>query len=171
MKKVVIHTDGGARGNPGPGGFGAILSFGPHRKEVKGAFYAAQAVLLPKSHNVPFGFAMDPKQLSSGKDISAASMEIVFKTLTDLGVRMQKGGSPGVRLTEPEKFAVNLQQTGCPACDAPLPRARMPKNMRQFWWGGWLMFKYPDSFAFNDFLISMFSLLFSLFALGAAAWS
>lgn len=38
MKQVVIHTDGGARGNPGPGGFGAILSFGPHRKEVKGAY-------------------------------------------------------------------------------------------------------------------------------------
>lgn len=38
MKKVIIHTDGGARGNPGPGGFGAILSFGPHRKELKGAF-------------------------------------------------------------------------------------------------------------------------------------
>lgn len=38
MKKVIIHTDGGARGNPGPGGFGAILSFGPHRKEIRGAF-------------------------------------------------------------------------------------------------------------------------------------
>ncbi len=38
MKKVVIHTDGGARGNPGPGGFGAILSFGKHRREVKGAY-------------------------------------------------------------------------------------------------------------------------------------
>lgn len=39
----------------------------------------------------------------------------------------------------------------------------------QFWWGGWLMFKYPDVFDFNSFLISMFALLFSLFALGAAA--
>ena len=38
MKKVIIHTDGGARGNPGPGGFGAILSFGPYRKEIRGAF-------------------------------------------------------------------------------------------------------------------------------------
>lgn len=42
-------------------------------------------------------------------------------------------------------------------------------NALQFWWGGWLMFKYPDMFDFNDFLISMFALLFSLFALGAAA--
>ena len=38
MKKVVVYTDGGARGNPGPGGYGAILTFGKHRKELKGAF-------------------------------------------------------------------------------------------------------------------------------------
>ena len=31
------------------------------------------------------------------------------------------------------------------------------------------MYKYPTVFSFNDFLISMFALLFSLFALGAAA--
>jgi hypothetical protein len=31
------------------------------------------------------------------------------------------------------------------------------------------MYKYPDVFDFNSFLISMFALLFSLFALGAAA--
>ena len=38
MKKIVVYTDGGARGNPGPGGYGAILTFGKHRKELKGAF-------------------------------------------------------------------------------------------------------------------------------------
>jgi len=26
MKKIIIHTDGGARGNPGPAGIGAVLS-------------------------------------------------------------------------------------------------------------------------------------------------
>ena len=38
MKEVTIYTDGGARGNPGPGGYGAILTFGQHRKELNGAF-------------------------------------------------------------------------------------------------------------------------------------
>ena len=33
---VVIHTDGACSGNPGPGGFGAILVFGQHRKEILG---------------------------------------------------------------------------------------------------------------------------------------
>ena len=33
---VVIFTDGACSGNPGPGGWGAILSFGAHRKELKG---------------------------------------------------------------------------------------------------------------------------------------
>lgn len=34
--KVVIHTDGACSGNPGPGGWGAILESGTHRKELKG---------------------------------------------------------------------------------------------------------------------------------------
>jgi ribonuclease HI len=33
---VVIHTDGACSGNPGPGGFGAILAFGDHVKELMG---------------------------------------------------------------------------------------------------------------------------------------
>jgi ribonuclease HI len=33
---VIIHTDGACSGNPGPGGWGAILSFGDHEKEIKG---------------------------------------------------------------------------------------------------------------------------------------
>jgi ribonuclease HI len=34
---VVVHTDGACSGNPGPGGWGAILRFGGHEKELKGA--------------------------------------------------------------------------------------------------------------------------------------
>ena len=34
MKRVIIHTDGGCKGNPGPGGFGAVMVCGKHRKEV-----------------------------------------------------------------------------------------------------------------------------------------
>ncbi len=34
--RVIVHTDGACSGNPGPGGFGAILSFGSHEKELKG---------------------------------------------------------------------------------------------------------------------------------------
>ncbi len=34
--KVVIFTDGACSGNPGPGGWGAILSFGARRKEIHG---------------------------------------------------------------------------------------------------------------------------------------
>ncbi len=35
--QVTIHTDGACSGNPGPGGFGAILQWGDHTKELKGA--------------------------------------------------------------------------------------------------------------------------------------
>lgn len=34
---MTIYTDGACRGNPGPGGWGAILQFGEHEKELYGA--------------------------------------------------------------------------------------------------------------------------------------
>lgn len=32
--KIIIYTDGSSRGNPGPGGYGAVLMSGSHRKEL-----------------------------------------------------------------------------------------------------------------------------------------
>ncbi len=34
--RVTIHTDGACSGNPGPGGWGAILQWGGHTRELKG---------------------------------------------------------------------------------------------------------------------------------------
>ena len=36
MKRVTIYTDGACSGNPGPGGWGAVLLSGSHRKEISG---------------------------------------------------------------------------------------------------------------------------------------
>ena len=36
MKTVTIYTDGACSGNPGPGGWGAVLMFGDHKKEISG---------------------------------------------------------------------------------------------------------------------------------------
>ena len=36
VKEVTIYTDGACSGNPGPGGWGAVLFYGPHRKEISG---------------------------------------------------------------------------------------------------------------------------------------
>ncbi len=36
MKEVTIYTDGACSGNPGPGGWGAVLMYGEHRKEISG---------------------------------------------------------------------------------------------------------------------------------------
>lgn len=38
MDKVVIYTDGSSRGNPGPGGFGALLMWGGKAKEISEAY-------------------------------------------------------------------------------------------------------------------------------------
>lgn len=36
MENVTIYTDGACSGNPGPGGWGAILMFGENKKEISG---------------------------------------------------------------------------------------------------------------------------------------
>jgi ribonuclease HI len=36
MNRVIIHTDGACSGNPGPGGWGAVLQYGETVKELKG---------------------------------------------------------------------------------------------------------------------------------------
>jgi ribonuclease HI len=37
VTEVEVYTDGACRGNPGPGGWGAILTSGGHRRELSGA--------------------------------------------------------------------------------------------------------------------------------------
>ncbi len=37
MKRVELFTDGACKGNPGPGGWGALLRLGPHEKELSGS--------------------------------------------------------------------------------------------------------------------------------------
>ncbi len=34
MLPINLYTDGSSRGNPGPGGYGVVLTCGPHRKEI-----------------------------------------------------------------------------------------------------------------------------------------
>jgi len=37
-KDLIIYTDGASRGNPGPGGYGAILQYGGKSKELSGGY-------------------------------------------------------------------------------------------------------------------------------------
>ena len=36
MKQLEIFTDGACKGNPGPGGWGAVIRYGKHEKEISG---------------------------------------------------------------------------------------------------------------------------------------
>jgi ribonuclease HI len=38
MSNIVIYTDGAARGNPGPGGYGIVLMYGEHKKEMAAGY-------------------------------------------------------------------------------------------------------------------------------------
>lgn len=35
---IIIYTDGSSRGNPGPGGYGVVMKYGKHRKELAEGF-------------------------------------------------------------------------------------------------------------------------------------
>jgi len=37
-KRIIVYTDGAALGNPGPGGFGVVMIYGDHRKEIAEGF-------------------------------------------------------------------------------------------------------------------------------------
>lgn len=38
MSTITVYTDGAALGNPGPGGYGVVMMYGPHRKELSEGF-------------------------------------------------------------------------------------------------------------------------------------
>ncbi|SHF34264.1 ribonuclease HI [Desulforamulus putei] len=38
LKHVTIYTDGACSGNPGPGGYGVVMLYKDHRKELSGGF-------------------------------------------------------------------------------------------------------------------------------------
>ncbi len=38
VKHVIMYTDGACSGNPGPGGYGVVLKYGNHRREISGGF-------------------------------------------------------------------------------------------------------------------------------------
>lgn len=38
MNDLIIYTDGSSRGNPGPGGYGIVLIWGNHKKEISAGY-------------------------------------------------------------------------------------------------------------------------------------
>ena len=38
LKTVIVYPDGACLGNPGPGGYGAVLLYGTERKEMSGGY-------------------------------------------------------------------------------------------------------------------------------------
>jgi ribonuclease HI len=75
-QRVRVHTDGACSGNPGPGGWGAVLEYDGHRKELKGAeehttnnrmeLMAAIAALEAMTRRVPLDLYTDSRYLKDG---------------------------------------------------------------------------------------------------------
>ena len=75
-KRVIVHTDGACSGNPGPGGWGAILEFNGREKELFGgapettnnrmeltaAIEALQGAEAPLRGRAPHRFRISPQR-------------------------------------------------------------------------------------------------------------
>ncbi len=77
MSKIVIHTDGGCRGNPGIGGWGVWLRYEGKNKQLKGSELsttnnrmeltaAIKALEAIKSKNIDIDLFTDSKYVMSG---------------------------------------------------------------------------------------------------------
>ena len=49
LKKITIYTDGACSGNPGPGGWGALLIYGEHEKELFGGEEETTVTVIPSN--------------------------------------------------------------------------------------------------------------------------
>jgi len=69
---IRIYTDGAAQGNPGPGGFGTILKYGSHVKEISRGFRLTtnnrmellaviEGLVAIKKHGIPVTIYSDSK--------------------------------------------------------------------------------------------------------------
>ncbi len=75
-KTIIIHTDGACSGNPGPGGWGAVLQYNGHIKELKGGasettnnrmeLTAAIKALSALKHNCTVELHTDSKYVKDG---------------------------------------------------------------------------------------------------------
>jgi ribonuclease HI len=77
MNKIIIYTDGGCRGNPGIGGWGAWLRYGDHDKKLQGSAKdttnnrmeltaAIKALEAIKSSTIDIDLYTDSKYVMSG---------------------------------------------------------------------------------------------------------
>ena len=73
-QKIMVYTDGSSRGNPGPGGFGAILEFGSKRMELSQGFRhttnnrmelmgVIQALMAVTKKNIPITIYTDSQYI------------------------------------------------------------------------------------------------------------
>ena len=53
-KKVIVYTDGACTGNPGAGGYGAVLIYNEHRKEISGGKSGCWAAATARRSHLSF---------------------------------------------------------------------------------------------------------------------
>ena len=93
LSDVEIFTDGACKGNPGPGGWGAILKFGDVEKELKGGeahttnnrmeLMAAISALLALKKPCTVDLYTDSQYVRNGITAGASAPELLVREVVD----------------------------------------------------------------------------------------
>ena len=77
LKEVVIYTDGAAEPNPGPGGYGVVLRYAKHSKELSAGFKRTTKNRMELLAGWPISFARRWRASGWGRRISTIPVRTV----------------------------------------------------------------------------------------------
>ncbi len=81
MKKIIIYTDGGARGNPGPAGIGAVLSDEDGRVEKEISKYIGKATNNQAEYQALIAALSEAKKIGAKEVRVFMDSELIVKQM------------------------------------------------------------------------------------------
>lgn len=141
VEPIVIYTDGGASGNPGPGGYGVVMKYRGHEKEISDGFKLTTnnrmellgvivALEQLKSHKLPIRIYTDSRYVADAiekgwlnnwerkqfKKVKNPDLWkrflIIYRKLDDIRFIWVKGHSGDVLNERADRLAVAAYQRG-----------------------------------------------------------
>ena len=133
MPTITIYTDGSALGNPGPGGYGAVLLSGQHRKELSQGF---RLTTNNRMELMAVCVALEALKFD-GSDVTVYSdskyvVDAVTKPITDAWAAGEYGEAIGRGTFEAAGVLFGTKATSLSAAEHELGTAKCPAARKQY---------------------------------------